>query len=185
MSLRSNSWARALALAAGLLTAACGDRLVAPTAPPARLDAVASTSFTPLPAPVHTDVTVTAVIDGRGGMLEAPSAANKHYGYTLLVPAGTVNRRTTFTLHVLAGEKYELELTAFQGEKDVGGRLRNPVTLMVSVGDSPSGHIPRSVRVYYLPSAGEPQAMPTLPLPTLGYVLATIPHFSRYSVGAF
>ncbi len=185
MSLTSSSWTRAFAVAAVTVLAACGDRLVEPAAvppPAARIDAVAK-GFTPLQAPKHGDLTVTAVIDGRGGLLDAPTAGNRRYGYMLTVPAGTVNRPTTFTLRVVAGERYEVELSALQGSKNVGDKLRLPVTLTVSCGDTP-GHFDRTVKVYYLPAdGGVAQPVPTLAVPSLGYVVGVLRHFSRYQVG--
>ncbi len=184
MRLTWNSWTRALAVVAAALLAACGDGQVGPAAPPpvARIDAVAN-GFLPLLAPKHGDFSVSAVIDAHGGLLDAPTAGNRRHGYMLAVPAGTVNKPTTFTLHVVAGERYEVELTAFQGSRNVGDKLRLPVTLTVSFGDSPAGRVSRSVKVYYLPASGAPQAMPSLGIPSLGYVVGVLPHFSRYQVG--
>lgn len=184
MRLMSNAWTRAFAAALVLAAAACSDRLVAPTGAPAapRLDAIVK-GFAALPAPRHGDVTVSAVIDQRGGILDAPTAGNKHHGYMLAVPPSTVSRATTFTLRVVGGEAYELELTAAQGGKDVGGKLRHAVTLTISLGDAPSGKVPRTARIYYLPPQGPAQAMPSLALPAAGFVVGVLPHFSRYSVG--
>ncbi len=188
MSLMSNSWTRAFAVAAVAVLAGCGDRLVGPAAtgapPTARLDAVGTSGITALPAPSHGETAVSAVIDRRGGLLEAPTAGNRRRGYILAVPAGAVTKPTTFTMRVAPGQRYEVELSALQGSKNVGDRLRLPVTLTIAFGDSPAGRAARSVKLYYLPENGGPaQPMPTLAVPALGYLVGVLPHFSRYMIG--
>ena len=185
MSSTLNYWKRGLIAAAALALVGCADRVVAPgtNAPAARFDAVGSKGFDPLPAPAHGDIVVSRVIDQRGGALEAATAYGRRLGYTLVVPSGTVGKPTTFTLSVLAGQRYEVELTATQGEKDVGGKLRRSVVLTISTGDSPAGRLPRGSKLYYLPKSGAPQAMAGGAVPALGYVLGVLPHFSRYCIG--
>ena len=185
MSSTMNYWRRALIAAALVALAGCADRVVAPavTAPAARFNAAGTSAFQALAAPAHGDVVVSRVIDQRGGALEAATAYGRRLGYTLVVPSGTVGKPTTFTLSVLAGQRYEVELTATQGEKDVGGKLRRSVVLTISTGDSPAGRLPRGSKLYYLPKSGAPQAMAGGAVPALGYVLGVLPHFSRYCIG--
>lgn len=172
---------------AAVATAGCGERIASPPVPATLPMAdLRSTGFTKLQAPSHAAIDVSVVIDSRGGFLQAPTAAGRPYGYMLVVPPRTVTKATTFTLHVVGGRAYEVDLTAVQDGRNVGKELKQPVALGISFQDSPDGLPPgfaRRLRIYYLPEVGAPQAMPTFVAAEQGFIMATLPHFSRYAAG--
>jgi hypothetical protein len=176
-------------IAALLFSAGCADRTdpVGFKAPQLDVDV---RPYQALAAPGHTDITVSAVFDKKGGYLIAPAAnggANS-YGYVVVVEPNTIKKPTTFTMKVVGGTQYHVELFATQTLADgsvinVGSQFAKPVLLAIQVKDSPSFTQSAKLLVLYVPEDGStPQAVPTMFDANSGYVVGTLAHFSVYSV---
>jgi hypothetical protein len=102
--------ARLLSLLVLVGCARDGANPVAPTAPPkpsaSLLGALLPVKGVTRVTPLTTDITVSAVIDSRGGTLTIPEA-----GLTLVVPRNAVSSKTRFKATALAGRlvAYEFE----------------------------------------------------------------------------
>ena len=91
-------------LAAVAVLAGCGDDPAAPTtaaAPDALIAGMSLSHFVPMlrrAAPLPHDVTVSAVVDRKGGTISLPDA-----GLTVVVPANAVVKPLTITVTALSG----------------------------------------------------------------------------------
>jgi hypothetical protein len=186
---RFNFRSLSVLLAALLFSAGCADNAdpVGFRAPQFDVD---MKPYVALAAPGHTDITVTAELGKKGGYLIAPAANNgaNSYGYVVVVEPNTVRKPTTFTMRVVGGTQYHVELFATQTQADgsvidAGGQFAKPVLLAIQVNDSPSLAQASKLTVLYIPDDGSaPQPVPTTFDTTHGYVIGSLAHFSVYSV---
>lgn len=140
-------------------------------------------------APGHTDTTYSKVIDHKGGYLVVPAANGNPFGYVLIVEANTVRKPTRFTMHVVGGTQYLVDLSAIQSgangtTTDMGKKLLKPVLLAMSYSDSPTDLVDASrLVILYVPDDGStPQPVPTFADGKSKYVVGSLAHFSKYTM---
>src|SRR5512132_2698906 len=135
--MRNRNLASLAALLLAIVCASCSDSQ--PSEPGAQLYVDA---WEPMVSPVHADTTYSSVIDASGGEVLIPAADGSPNGYALIVDANTVKQPTRFSVHVLGGTQYVVDLHATQVgprgvEVDVGKKLLKPVLLCMWYTDSP------------------------------------------------
>jgi hypothetical protein len=121
--------------------------------------------------------TVAAVIGKRGGVISIGE-------HMLIVPAGAVDRPTTFQMTKVPG-KIEMGLTATQvTPNDVGHAGFNvPVTLVLSYANIEKIQPVRKLKVMWVKADGSTEVMPSQVYTSQKVVYGSLGHFSDYGVG--